>query len=126
MPNKLLSFDSDGDLLLRLTSLTSKETVRIKVSSKHLMLASPVFKAMFKPDLCLEGELLKSRDLAEVDLPDDDPEPFELLMNILHGRSRQVPQYISFDTLTNLSILADKYQILEPLEIYLRLWLPTL
>lgn len=164
MPSKQVSFDDDGDLLLRLVyppddskvqenaeakppndsadppltpisndidlphvgSTPPENEVHMLVSSKHLKVASPVFRAMFKPDFCREGELLKSRDIAEMDLPDDDPEPFEVLMNVLHGRVRQVPEQINLQMLAKLSILVDKYQILEPLEIYLRLWMPEL
>lgn len=119
--------DDPGDSLSTPASSTATVSVPLKnetkmlVSSKHLMVASPVFKAMFKPGFCREGELLKSCDIAEVDLPDDDPETFEILMSILHGRVRQVPEQINFKTITKLSVIADKYQILEPLEIYLRL-----
>lgn len=72
------------------------------------MLSSPVFKAMFQPGF-LEGGLLRSRDQAEVELPDDNPEAFEILMNVLHGRSRQVPDRIGFALLADLAVLADKY-----------------
>lgn len=126
MSAKALSFDDDGDLLLHLHASETEELADMTVSSKHLILASPVFKAMFRPDTFREGELLKSRDLAEVDLPDDDPEAFEILMNILHGWSSKVPEQVTLELLTKLSVLADKYQILEPLTVYLRQWWPEL
>lgn len=126
MSTKTLTFDDDGDLLLHLHASETAELVDMTVSSKHLILASPVFKAMFRPDSFREGELLKSRDLAEVDLPDDDPEAFEILMNILHGWSSKVPEQVTLELLTKLSVLADKYQVLEPLAVYLRQWWPEL
>lgn len=126
MPTKTLSFDDDGDLLLRLHLAKRKGFVDMTVSSKHLMLASPVFKAMFRPNGFQEGESLRSRDLTVVDLPDDDPEAFEILMNILHGQSRKVPDQVTLTRLREVTVLADKYQILDPLHIYVKQWLPEL
>lgn len=45
--------------------------VEMLVSAKHLMLASPVFYAMFKYNF-LEGDTLRSTGRVEVPLPDDD------------------------------------------------------
>ncbi|KAE8453984.1 hypothetical protein EG329_007760 [Mollisiaceae sp. DMI_Dod_QoI] len=161
MPASRITFDRDGDLLLRLTSpakdqndeASSEQSVEIPtvtptsstssvakdlestlllhkevhmlVSSKHLTLASPVFKAMLKSNFCT-GELLTSHDVAEIELPDEDPEAFEILMNILHGRVRQVPKQINLKLATKLAIIVDKYLVLEPVEIYVRQWLSSL
>jgi hypothetical protein len=75
--NKTISDDDDGDLMLHLACSKSKGTVDMTVSSKHLMFSSPAFKAMFRPGFH-EEELLRSRNLAEVDLPEDDAEAFEI------------------------------------------------
>lgn len=107
-------------------SSSSKNEVRMLVSSKHLRLASPVFSAMFNPQHFQEGKLLKensSEGLVEVELPDDEPETFEILMNIIHGRAHRVPQEISFETLTKLAILVDKYRMVEPTIPYVQIWL---
>ncbi|CZR60551.1 uncharacterized protein PAC_10447 [Phialocephala subalpina] len=104
--------------------VSAPNEVRMLVSSKHLMLASPVFKAMFNPEHFREGKLLGNSDeVPEVEFPDDEPETLELLMNIIHGRARRVPSEISFGTFTNLTILVDKYQMVEPAIPYIHLWL---
>lgn len=77
---------------------TTKE-VELLVSAKHLMLASPVFKAMFKHNF-LEGETLRSTGKVEVSLPDDDRSAMEIILNIIHGRVRQVPREITLDVMT--------------------------
>lgn len=96
--------------------------VEMLVSSKHLMLASPVFNAMFKHDF-LEGDTLRSNGKAEVPLPDDDTKAMEIALNIIHGRVRRVPREVTLDTMTALSVLVDKYQMHEVVELYVEIWM---
>ncbi|KAG4440524.1 hypothetical protein IFR05_003994 [Cadophora sp. M221] len=96
------------------------------VSSKHLMLASPVFKAMLQRGTFLEGKKLQSGGAVVIPLPDDDPDIFQILLNIVHGRVRQVPNQVSVKVMTGLSILVDKYQMHEIVELYVRTWMPEL
>jgi hypothetical protein len=60
--------------------------VRMVVSSKHMMVCSPVFRAMLQHGNFKEGQALRSSDVAEVPLPDDDPDMFIILLNIVHLR----------------------------------------
>ncbi|KAJ5041070.1 uncharacterized protein L3040_005625 [Drepanopeziza brunnea f. sp. 'multigermtubi'] len=99
-------------------------TTEMLVSSKHLMLVSPVFKAMFTHRF-KEGETLRSNGHVEVEL-DDETYAFEILMDIIHCRIRKIPGHVSLQTLASLSIIVDKYQTLEPVELHVRLWLPEL
>lgn len=96
--------------------------VEMLVSAKHLMLASPVFNAMFKHDF-LEGDTLRSKGRVEVALPDDDTKAMEVILNIVHGRVRQVPREVTLEVLTALSILVDKYQMHEVVELYVEIWM---
>lgn len=144
MPAERIIFDPEGDLLLRfaqpahdqspkrdevgaasLVSLTldssPKKETHMVVSSKHLMLASPVFKAMLGSTF-REGQLLKSEGKLVLDLEDDDPEAFTILLNAIHGRTREMPEKIDLKMLTQLSILADKYQILDAVRHYVSQW----
>ncbi|KAI9048630.1 hypothetical protein LZ554_007462 [Drepanopeziza brunnea f. sp. 'monogermtubi'] len=103
---------------------TPFRSMEMLVSSKHLMLVSPVFKAMFTHSF-KEGETLRSNGHVEVEL-DDEASAFEILMDIIHCRIRKIPEQVSLQTLASLSIIVDKYQTLEPVELHLRLWLPEL
>ncbi|KAF8865162.1 hypothetical protein BDZ45DRAFT_791064 [Acephala macrosclerotiorum] len=119
------ALQSDGDGHKGDKALAKNE-VRMLVSSKHLRLASPVFHAMFHPQHFQEGKLLGEKsetEPVEVEFPDDEPKTFELSMSIIHGLARRVPWEISFDTLTNLTILADKYQMVEVITPYVQIWL---
>lgn len=91
-------------------------------SSKHLILASSVFKAMLQAGRFLEGNTLASQKQVEIPLPDDNAAAFEILLNILHGRTRKVPKKVDLSLLVELSVLVDKYQLHEPVEIFSDLW----
>lgn len=103
-----------------------KKEIHMLVSSKHLMLASPVFKAMLQHSNFKEGDTLRSSGQVKVPLPDDDPAALKILLDIVHGRVRQVPRQVGLKTMTELSILIDKYQMLEVVEIYVEIWMTTL
>ncbi|CAG8977433.1 hypothetical protein HYALB_00007765 [Hymenoscyphus albidus] len=156
MDSETIAFDPDGDLMLILTHveeepgkfelvhtaedgnlsdddasmespapvLRSKET-RMIVSSKHLIHVSSVFKAMFRNETFVEGrELAKGK--AVVPLPDDDPFAMTILINLIHHNHRKVPRTVDLDTMTNIAILADKYELTEVLYTNSELWLKDL
>jgi hypothetical protein len=100
--------------------------IHMLVSSKHLMLASPVFKAMLQHSNFREGDTLQSSGQVKVPLPDDDPTAFKILLDIIHGRVRQVPRQVNLQIMTDLSVLVDKYQMLEVVELYAEIWMSTL
>lgn len=177
MSSKILVFDSEGDLLLRLVDRPAKDydtaqddfdkwaldrhgemyelqhgktfdnmnvtseihtdststsdpaaqstlEVLMQVSSKHLMLASPVFRAMFGPHL-LEGQQLKDGQ-AIFDLPDDNPKASAIVMVAIHQFSYKVPDRLYLRSLTELSILVDKYQVPAAIKRYGQPWLEEL
>lgn len=99
--------------------------VRIRVSSKHLTLASPVFRTMFKV-IYKEGLNLHSQGHAELPLPDDNPAAFLIILHLIHGQIRKVPRKIDLWMLTELAILVDKYELLETVEMWLDYWLQDL
>jgi len=80
------------------------QEVRIRVSSKHLTLASHVFVSILQPGFQTEDELhLNGR--TELPLPEDDPVALLFLLYAIHGRWREVPHNIDLRTLTEISIL---------------------
>ncbi|CAD6444518.1 9e92c67b-038d-4675-a036-19ccf4c8f26d [Sclerotinia trifoliorum] len=103
-----------------------REDVHMLVSSKHMSLASPVFKAMLQANHFKEGRELASAGKVEISLPDDDPDAFAILMCIIHGRTRSVPREIDLDLLSRISTLVDKYQLHEVVEIMSDRWISQL
>jgi BTB/POZ domain len=99
--------------------------IQMRVSSGHLILVSPVFKRLLKGGFA-ECHTLTSAGTAEICLPDDNPEAMQILLNIIHGHTRKVPREIKFDTLTQISILIDKYSLHEVVEVFTDLWFDKL
>jgi hypothetical protein len=117
--------DLDGDDKDKLDSASPPMDCHVLVSSKHLILASPVFKAMLQGEF---KESLKLRETGELELllPDDDPDVFLILLNILHHRMKKVPRLVSLVRLTELAILVDKYQMQESVEVFSDMWIDGL
>jgi hypothetical protein len=86
--------------------------IRLKVSSKHLTLASAVFKALLRGDFAESG-VLDAKLPAEVRLPDDEPPALLLLLYTIHGQPKKVPEKFSLNTLTHIAVLIDKYELHE-------------
>ena len=95
------------------------------MSSKHLTLASPIFKTILQPKF-KEGLQLHSHGYTELPLPDDNPAALLILLNLIHGQFRKVPRKIDLWMLTELAVLVDKYKLLETAEMLLDYWLQHL
>ena len=99
--------------------------VHIRVSSKHLTFASPIFKNML--DIRFEeGAMLRAQGHLELPLPEDDPASLLILLKLIHGRYKLTPRKISLEMLNEVAILVDKYQLLHSAEIFLPHWLEDL
>ena len=94
---------------------------RVLVSPNHLALASPVFSRLFQVGFKEGTELSKTKSL-ELPLPDDDSDALLILLEIFHGRYRQVPRQVSLDQLAAIAILVDKYDCLESAELFFPHW----
>ncbi|KAM3155659.1 hypothetical protein ABEW05_003800 [Botrytis cinerea] len=97
----------------------------ILVSSKHMSLASPVFKAMLQGGF-IEAITLKTTGKLELPLPDDDPAAMKILIDMIHGRMKLIPRKINLEMFTKLAILVDKYHCAEIACPYPDIWKNTL
>ncbi|KAF7947594.1 hypothetical protein EAE96_008678 [Botrytis aclada] len=97
----------------------------VLVSSKHMSLASPVFKAMLQGGF-QEAITLKETGKLEVPLPDDDPAAMKMLINMIHGRKKLIPSMIRLELFTQLAILVDKYLCAEVVCPYHDIWKNTM
>ncbi|RAL60359.1 hypothetical protein DID88_000135 [Monilinia fructigena] len=79
--------------------------IHMLVSSKHMVLVSPVFKAMLQWTNFKDGYATKAHGKVEVPLPDDDPDAMRILVDIVH------------------SVLVDKYRLHEAVQIYSDMWI---
>ena len=110
----------------QIVPVAEPEKIHMTVSSKHMMLASPVFKAMLQPGRFREGIQRNAADQMEVDLPDDDQSIMVIVLNIIHARNRLVPKQVDLEMMTRLAILVDKYQMVEAVESFSSPWIDGL
>lgn len=102
--------------VFELTDSTCTYKSHIRVSSKHMSLASPVFKSMLQGGFHEATELKKMGNI-EIPLPDDDAASMLILVNIIHCRFKLVPKKLDLPTLTEVAGLVDKYQCHELIEL---------
>ncbi|KAI9768640.1 MAG: hypothetical protein M1839_004000 [Geoglossum umbratile] len=119
------SYDTLTDGSAGIEGSGQNKEVRFRVSSRHMILASPVFKVMLRQEF-KEAIVLRSTGKLEVTLEDDCPAAFLILLNIIHGHVRLVPREIDLDMLTRVAIIVDKYDCLEVVEIFSDMWFSKL
>ena len=106
------------------SALEPEQVVRFRVSSKHLSLASLLFKNALKP-CWREGN---KSPLNEYRIPEMgwDPECLLILMNIFHGCTRKVPRSIDLERLAMFAVLVDYYDCHEVVELWAEVWINQL
>jgi hypothetical protein len=97
--------------------------VTFLVSSRHIISASPVFKAMLKGGWD-EGEKKDGRFFISAE--DWDVEALTVVMNVLHSHYRQVPKTVTLKMLAKIGIIADYYKLQEALQPMAMLWIGAL
>ncbi|KAJ4141788.1 hypothetical protein NW768_001006 [Fusarium equiseti] len=94
------------------------------VSSTHLTLSSPVFKAM------LDGSFSESKrnedNLFELKTFEWNAEALVILLDIIHGHHRSLPKTVTLDTLIEVAMLCDYYQCEEIVEVFADRWITAL
>ncbi|KAL7943993.1 hypothetical protein V8C42DRAFT_94367 [Trichoderma barbatum] len=120
---------SNGDAAASKTKVTkveSEETLRFKVSMRHLMLASPRAKAV------LQGPFKEATPHTSDNLlhwqfePLFDPKAFEIVMNIIHARNDKIPNVIALGLLANIAAIVDDLQCRNSVGFFASLWAKNL
>ncbi|CAI7636383.1 unnamed protein product [Penicillium glandicola] len=126
--------DPDGDIIL-FTPQTplidiSKGNVpgnyaRFQVSSKHLALASAYFQRMLR-SCWTEGNSLSTKGSAEIPVNDCKPDILLIILNLIHGRLRQIPLKLSLPQLSDIAVATDFFQCHEVVEVFADIWIKAL
>ncbi|KAF4971073.1 hypothetical protein FSARC_2021 [Fusarium sarcochroum] len=113
----IIQFDSNGDLLLRVGSDPVRGMI---VDSRALCRASTELQAV----LSRSGKENTNTNTNSwtVDLPDDDPTPFALLLNLIHARFEKIPAQVSVNQLYGICVLTSKYKMTEVLRPVAERW----
>ncbi|KAK4184948.1 hypothetical protein QBC35DRAFT_504859 [Podospora australis] len=106
----------------------SRPGLRIKVSSKHLSLASRVF--MNKIRFVSRKTATQSDGRIHLQLSPEanfDPKAVSIVLNAIHGRGgAKVPKQVDLDTLAQIALFVDKFQLFDALEVYGERWITKL
>ncbi|PNP73385.1 hypothetical protein FNYG_13283 [Fusarium nygamai] len=95
--------------------------IRLRVSSAHLILSSPVFRAMLDGPF---SEGIRSKDnLFEVKAFEWNAEALVIVLDIIHGHHRSLPQKVELDILIEIAMLCDYYQCEEIVETFAKQWI---
>ncbi|KAL9561201.1 hypothetical protein ACKAV7_014556 [Fusarium commune] len=95
--------------------------IRFRVSSAHLILSSPVFRAMLDGPFS-EG-IRKKDNLFEVRAFEWNAEALVILLDIIHGHHRSLPKRVELDILIEIAMLCDYYQCQEIVETFAERWI---
>ncbi|KAK4224368.1 hypothetical protein QBC38DRAFT_547749 [Podospora fimiseda] len=85
--------------------------------SKRFRVDSRALKRGFHMNKVFQEML--SENFKIVSLPDEDPDAFLILLNIMHGRVCQVPVDLDLDSTEQVLMLADQYQAINLVEPWL-------
>lgn len=94
--------------------------VRFRVSSKHLVLASPYFRAM------LQGfwkETTPTDSLLTVDASDWHVEALQIMLDVIHGHGHKVPRHISLDLFAQIAVVVDYYKCHDAVKFFSDTWI---
>lgn len=103
-PTNILEIDPEGDLLVAVGRDPPQYT---RISTRHITLISPTFKAMLGPNFA-EGQSAHNTVETALPLPEDDVEGMRLLFRLAHWRIKD-PKEIDVKLLPALLVVCDKY-----------------
>lgn len=108
--------EEDDDVISNGTS-----PVRFRLSSRHLISASPYFKAMLTGPW--EENASRAHSLRTVSATGWDENALKLLMDIIHGNSQNIPRSIDLDLLAKVAVLVDYYKCYDVVKFYSDTWI---
>ncbi|KAK4460496.1 hypothetical protein QBC42DRAFT_298557 [Cladorrhinum samala] len=117
--------DPLGDVKFTMEHLSSpsatgpSEAVSFLASSRHLILASPVFEQML--------EVAGDADVREIE--SDCPWQVEatiIIMRILHHKWSLVPREVDLDLLGDIAMAVERYELYEAVQVIGRVWIERL
>ncbi|CAG7559026.1 unnamed protein product [Fusarium equiseti] len=98
--------------------------IRLRVSSAHLKLSCPFFKAMLDGPF---SEGIRNKDnIFEVKTFEWNAEALVILLDIIHGHHRSLPKKVELDIFIEIAMLCDYYQCEEIVEVFADRWIAAL
>ncbi|KAF4509344.1 hypothetical protein G6O67_003522 [Ophiocordyceps sinensis] len=103
-------------------SVPNPPEIRMKLSSKHLMLASSYFKKMMTNQWKEADKNTAPGYSYVVSATDWDAQALTILMRVIHGRTALVPRTIELELLAKIAVLVDYYDCFEAVAIFSETW----
>lgn len=103
----------------------SQSGLQIKVSSKHLILASDIFKTKLRhfsrttslrPDGRIHLSVAQGFDARAA----------AIVLTAVHGKAFKTPKTVDLETLAQIAFFADKFQLVEAVSVYADRWISKL
>lgn len=119
-----------SELHLRNSALTTKPTVNcnpeiyMRLSSKHLFLASAYFQTLMANDW-METNAENGYSYT-ITAEDWDKKALLILMNIIHGQTQKVDQIFDLEMLTKIAVLVDYYKCNKAVHFFANSWINRL
>ncbi|KFA71736.1 hypothetical protein S40288_09676 [Stachybotrys chartarum IBT 40288] len=98
--------------------------IRMRVSSRHLCLASHYFEKMLSGPW--KERLPKQEGLHKIYVHDWDAEALVIVFDIIHGHHRSVPRSISLEMLAKTAAIVDYFGCHEAVDIFADVWIQSL
>lgn len=118
--------DPQGDIFIYLTRASDDSEHILRVSSRVLCLASPVFDAMLGPNSNFQ-EAQTLRDNTDtpttIHLEDDDACAVLMLLKVAHLPAHLLPRQITVDEFYELAIVCDKYDMARVMLSWAMSWI---
>lgn len=95
--------------------------MRFRLSSRHLILVSPYFRAMLTGPWAENSSRAGSMYTASAS--DWDEEALTILMDIIHGHGERIPRSMSLELLAKIAVLVDYYKCHKIVKFYSDTWI---
>ncbi|KAE8405222.1 hypothetical protein BDV37DRAFT_99768 [Aspergillus pseudonomiae] len=103
-------------------ALAKSVMLKIRVSSKHLTLASSYFRQRLVPETVDHRPVEKDVVPACV----EDVDALLIMLDVIHGQTRKVQRFITFKQLFMVAVLVEHYECVEAMEPFAQMWTENL
>lgn len=102
-----------------------EECFRIRVSAKHLILASPVFKSLLLGGW-KESSTFLDKGSTELTVSGWDLEAFLVVLRMIHSQNKEIPRKVSLELFAKITVIADYYKCKDAIGFFSDVWLDDL
>jgi hypothetical protein len=121
VPGAVEVLDSRGDLTL----ITGQHRVSFRVCSRSLARSSSHWeKLLFGPSAESKGQ--QSGDNWSITLPEDDSDALRIVLQAVHCNFEAIPMVLQQETLFNITVMCDKYDMVKLLKPFWNDWVTNL